>query len=279
MLPPDGADTDRVKLRRTLTVLAALLAGVAAAGCASLPGTSAEDAAAAKETLERASAAMETIESLRFSLVATGEANGEQFSMRMQGGGYVKGKHAGDMALDGTIEAPGIPAMSIELISRDGTMYVNMGSGWQSMPGTTAGLDGGNDGGAGLESSLAGFDLTQYVRDVRVERHTTFLGEPVTKIVGTIDTQALISGMFDQLGTNLSALGPAASTDALEGLGDVHAELYVSETTDYLRAAHVSLTLEQDGQTATIDLTFTLLDVNEKIPLPKAPASALAAAA
>jgi hypothetical protein len=262
-----------------VTILVTLLAAVAAAGCASLPGTSAEDAAAAKETLERANAAMETIESLRFSMVATGEANGQQFSIRMQGGGYLKGKRSGDMALEGTIEAPGIPAMKLELISRNGTMYVNMGGGWQSMPGQAAGLDGGNDEGADIESALAGFDLTRYVRDVRVERHTTFLGEPVTKIVGTIDTQALIGGMLDQLGTNLSALGPAAATEALEGLGDVHAELYVSEATDYLRAAHIALTLEQDGQTASVDLTFTLLDGNEKILLPRPPASALAATA
>ncbi len=118
---------------------------MAVAGCPSLPGTSAEDAAAAKETLEQAAAPMETIESLGFSLVATGEANGQRFSITMQGAGYLEG----------------------------------------------------------------------------------------------------------------TALGPAVSTDALDGLGDVHAELYVSEATDHLRAAHVVLTLEQDGQTANLVLTIT----------------------
>ncbi|MFN8188233.1 MAG: hypothetical protein U0R69_14280 [Gaiellales bacterium] len=259
-------------LRRRLTLLAALLAALVAAGCTSLPGTSAEDAAAAKAVLEQANAAMEDARSLRFNLVMTGEASGQQFSMKMNGGAYLKGERAGDLIVEGVVEAPGMPRTSLGLISRRGAVYMNMGNGWQALPGGL-GADATFPGQeTELEAAMADFDFTKYVKDVKVERHTTFLGEPVTKIVGKIDTQALMGGMLDQLGGQLSGFGATPSTADLAGLGDVHATLYISEQTHQLRAAHISMSVEQAGQTVTIDLDLNILGINEKIKIPKPPA-------
>lgn len=104
---------------------------------------------------------------------------------------------------------------------------------------------------------------------MEVERRTSFLGEPVAKIVGRLDTQALLDGMLDELGGELQGLGVAPTGAELSSLGDIHATLYVSETTHYLRAAHLSLALEQDGQRASIDLDLSLRDFNERIRIPK----------
>ena len=125
------------------------------------------------------------------------------------------------------------------------------------------------DATAELERQLAAFDFTQHVTDVAIDDTTTFLGEPVTKIVGVIDTAGLINALSGQFG-GLSDLGGAGlPADFTSGLGDTRIVVYISDETHYVRAAHMSFSLEQQGQTMTMDIDYSLQSVNESIEIPE----------
>ncbi|MCI0636704.1 MAG: hypothetical protein L0206_22720, partial [Actinobacteria bacterium] len=130
-------------------------------------------------------------------------------------------------------------------------------------------LPAGTEATAQLESQLAAFDLTQHVRDVSIDDTTVFLGEPVTKIVGVIDTAGLMNALSGQLGGLSDFGGAGLPTDFIDGLGDTRIVVYISDETHYVRAAHMSFSLEQQGQTMTMDIDYSLQGVNEPIEIPE----------
>jgi hypothetical protein len=254
--------------RRLVPFLAALalLAGVG--GCAGLDeGADGVEAAA---ILERATQAQESIESMSFAMTMRGEAAGEAFSMQLDGGGYIKGERKGDMVMRMSMAGAGMPAMRFQMVTLDGRAFTNMGGSWQELPG---GL--GDVGGAAqtqLQQQLKGLDLTRYVTDVDVEKGTTFLGEPVTKIVGTIAIEDLMTGLFDQLGSATGSLGGLSDpAQLLQGIDieDVRAAIYVSDVTNLVRATHMEFAIEVEGQKATFDVDLSIDSVNEPIEIPE----------
>jgi len=254
-------------IRRLVTLLAALLVLVSAAGCAAL--AEGGDAAEAASILERASKAQESIESLTFAMTMTGEAAGQSFSMQVDGGGYVTGEHEGDMVMRMSMSGAGIPAMRFQLVSLEGRAYMNSDGTWQEIPGGLSGM------GSLSEQQLQGFDISRYVSDVKVEKDTTFLGEPVTKIVGTIAIEDLMGGLFDQLGSasgSLGGLGGLSDPSALleeADVEDVRAVIYVSNVTNLVRAAHMEFAMEVDGEQATFDIDMSIDSVNEPVEIPE----------
>jgi outer membrane lipoprotein-sorting protein len=246
-------------VKRILTLIAAL-GLLAVAGCAA-----GKDGAEAQELLQKATEAQEQIESMTFSMNVVGEAAGQAFTMKMSGGGYLKGDQQGDMVVRATMTIPTMPATSFEMISREGSVYMNLDGTWQQIPGGTAQAD------QQLEQALAGFDFAKYVTDVSVEKGTTFLGEPVTKIVGTIDTQGLLGGLLDQLGAAAGGLtgGFAPPQEALDALGNIRAVLYVNDATNLVQAARMDFSVEAEGETAQFDVSYALRSVNEPVEIPE----------
>jgi hypothetical protein len=245
-------------LRRALLAIVALAIAVAGAGCATVDGQRAAD------LLEQAQAAQAELESMAFRMRVSGDVAGQTFSMTMDGGGYLLGDQAGDMVMQGVVEGAGVPATSFSAIIRDGHAYAGFGGVWTEMP-----MPVGTEATAQLESRLTAFDFTQHVRDVSIDDTTVFLGEPVTKIVGVIDTASLMNALSGQLG-GLSEIGGAGlPTDFIDGLGDTRIVVYVSDETHYVRAAHMSFSLEQQGQTMTMDIDYSLQGVNEPIEIPE----------
>lgn len=249
--------------KRIVAVLAAL-GLLAAAGCAAGP-----DGPEAQRLLQEATEAQEQIESLTFTMNMVAEAQGQSFTMKMDGGGYLKGEREGDIVMRGSMAMPDFPGMSFQVVSLDGRFYVNFDGTWQEVPGGAS-----NEQAAQLEAQLAGFDFTKYVKNVKVEKGTVFLGEPVTKIVGTIDTQGLLGGIFGQLGAATQGLGGGLGAftppeEALRALGDVRVVLYISDTTHLVKAMRMEFTVDVEGETGTFTVDYALRSVNEPVEIPK----------
>jgi hypothetical protein len=252
--------------RRLVTLLAALALLASVGGCAALDEGA--DGLEAASILDRATKAQESIESMSFAMTMKGEAAGETFSMQVDGGGYVKGEREGDMVMRASMAGAGIPAMRFQMVSLDGHGFMNLGGEWQEIPGFAA--DEATQ--AQLEQQLQGFDFARYVSDVEVEKGTTFLGEPVTKIVGTIAIEDMMGGMFDQLGSSSGGLGGLSDPSQLFSqvdMDDVRVAIYVSDVTNLVRAAHMEFAMEVEGQTATFDVDFSIDSVNEEIEIPE----------
>jgi hypothetical protein len=250
-------------VKRTLALFAAF-GLLVVAGCAA-----GKDGAEAQQLLEKATDAQEQIESMTFSMNVVGEAAGEAFTMQMSGGGYLKGEQEGDMVVRASLTAPSVPATSFEMIARDGSIFMNLGGSWQEIPGGTGQLE--TEQLEQFEQQLAGFNFAKYVTNVSVEKGTTFLGEPVTKVVGTIDTQGLLGGVFDQLGSAAGGLGGgfAAPQEALDALGDIRAVLYISDASNLVTAARMAFAVDLEGETADFEVNYALRSVNEPVEIPK----------
>jgi hypothetical protein len=256
--------------RRLLILLASLVLAAGAAGCAAVEG----DAQEALEILERAEQAQQDVESMTFGMRMRGEAAGQTFTIRVDGGGYVKGENAGDLELRMLMEGPGMPPTTMQMVALDGEVHANLDGTWQEIPGglATMGIEG--DGASGLEQQFAGLQLAEYVRDVEVESGTSFLGEPVTKIAGTIATEDLVKAVMGGLTSagGLGASGLGAELDPsqlLQGvdLDDIRAVLYISDVTSLLRAAHMEFAIQAEGQSMTFEIDMSVRSVNEPVEI------------
>jgi len=253
-------------VRRALTVLAVALAAALSAGCASLPvigDGSAGTAAEAQSILERANAAAAELESMSMQMRMHGSVAGEEFTMTMRGGSYLRGDRIGDGVYEAALEGAGLGAVSYRMVLLDGAIWADMGTGWTALPGpglTDEQLQ---------ELSASPLDVVDIVRDIRVEKNTTFLGEPVTKIAATISAQDALDAVFGQLGDDLGSLGVTAlPEDVLDGLGDIRVVIYVSDETGLVRAVHEELSLELEGQSMSMTLDLTVTGVDEEIAIP-----------
>ena len=248
-------------------VLALLVGAIAFAGAA-CSAISSGDGQRAQEILQAATAAQANVESLSFGLRVWGEAQGQSLQLKMDGGGYVKGERAGDFFMRGSMEMPGVPRTGFQLVVRNGRTFAEFAGLWQELPATQA----SSTQDAELEQRLAGFDITRYVTDVEVTNGTTFLGEPVTKIVGVIDTAALFDGFVGQLGDLSTLGGDSLTSEVSRHLGDTRAVLYVSDETHLLRAALVTIAFEDDqGQPVELHVDFAVRSVNEPVEIPTPP--------
>ena len=247
-------------IRRAL--LALLLGAVALAGAA----CSTVDGQRAQALLQQASEAQASVASMTFGIRLWGEMEGQSFTIKADGGAYVTGERAGDFVLDASAQAPSLPTTTFTVLSRDGAMWVGVDGRWQQLP-RAAVSEGQN---AELEQRFADFDLSRYVTDVSVTSGTTFFNEPVTKIVGVIDTAALFDGILGQLGGDVSQFGGGALPDDLSShLGPTRAVLYISDETHLLKAALITMTIEDQGKTIELHVDYAVRSVNEPVEIPK----------
>ena len=197
-------------MRRLLAVALVVSAAAAASGCSGV------DAQKAQTLLDQSTTAMADVESVSFAMRmwASGGPAETEFTVLMHGGGYQKGKRAGESYLTlSSSNVPGIGSMTIVL--RHNTLYVKAGGSWSRVP---APADQAS------ADPLAGFDLTRYVTDVRVEEGVMVESEPMDRITGVIDTSAALNGILGTFG----GTGASDLSDASDILGDIRAVLYLS---------------------------------------------------
>jgi hypothetical protein len=237
-------------MRRLLALVLVAAASVVASGCSGV------DAEKAQGILDQSTTAMADVKSVSFAMRmwTSGAPGGDDLTMLIKGGGYQKGKRAGDAYATLSSSDAGIGSMTV--VVRGGLMYVKAGGNWSRVPVPAD---------QAAASPLAGFDLTRYVKDVRVEEGLTVNGEQMDKITGVIDTAAAVEGLLALGGTGAPGLGEAKHL-----LGDIRAVLYVSETTHLPMRTLVDMPIDVLGQKIVFHVDLVLTGVNEPVAIPSA---------
>jgi len=236
-------------MRRLLAFVLLASAAAVASGCSGV------DAQKAQTVLDQ-STAMADVDSISFSMRmwTEGAPGGADFNVLMHGGGYEQGKRAGEAYVTMTADdVPGLGSMTV-VIRRD-VVYVKAGGRWAQVP-APAGQTGADP--------MAGFDLTRYVTDVRVEEGVIVEGEPMDRITGVIDTSVAIDGLLGTLGgTGAGGLGAASDV-----LGDIRAVLYVSEATHLPMRTLVDMPMSIAGEKIVMHMDIVITGVNKPVDIP-----------
>jgi hypothetical protein len=238
-------------MRRLTALLALLLALVgAAAGC------SGRDAEEARALLEQSNAAFAEVKSASFRMRMTFSGGPEELQLTdsvvtMTGGGYNRGKRAGDFYL--LLTTADAPAAEVSVVSRSGRVSVTLnGSPMGSFPLPPA-----------SENPIQLVDFARYVKEVTVEHDKLIDGQSMAKLSGTIDTAGLADGML----SNLSGTG-VPELDFSKALGDTHVTLYLSEATHLPMRGLADITLEVAGEKVRLELDFAYTSYNERVRFP-----------
>jgi hypothetical protein len=244
-------------LRCAALFLALALLG---AGCAGGP-----DAQRAQELLARAQAAESRVTSATYELELAVSAEGKDVTIALTGGGYLKGKRAGDQYLRGSVTGA-LGNVELEFVSLGRRAYARLGGNWQAIPRPVIPSAAGQQG----FGSAAFLELSRYVLDVRVTEDQFLAGEPSATIAGTIDTAGLVkaAARLDGFSQLVGEAAPQLS-EVAEHLGDTSAVLVISERTHLVRAAVIDLTIEQDGKELELRLIYRLRGVNKPVQMPK----------
>jgi hypothetical protein len=215
---------------------------------------SGRDAAEARQLLAQSDAAFADVRSATFTLRFSASSGSEEFSMTLAGGGYAKGKHAGDSYALVTAEDVGFD--ELVFVQRDGRITISVdGERLPSMPAPDTDL-----------SAIQALDIGQYVTDVSVEHGKLIDGEPMTKLSGVIDTASLVDeslSAFDEF----SSLTEGA-LDFSEALGDAHVVLYISDVTHLPMRGLVDIPIDAGGQKFELHMGFAYTSINEPVVFP-----------
>jgi hypothetical protein len=187
---------------------------------------------------------------LRFSVSGAPE----EFSMTMRGGGYMRGKHAGDMYATVTSENLGFPKFVI--VQRKGLLTASVDG--QRLPSMPA---------PGDESSpLDLLELGRYVKDVSVEHGKLIDGQRMTKLAGVVDTAGLVEEALAPLG-DMTAFG-GSDFDPSGVLGDMRVVLYLSDVTHLPMRGLVDIPMKAAGEEFDMHIDFAYTSVNEGVAFP-----------
>lgn len=221
-----------------------------------LAGCSTEEGMRAQELLQQAEAAQAQLRSSTFDGSVSIAAEGMDMSLDFTGATSPRGEWV-SMRTRGV---PGGGETAMQVLNRNGRVWMNTGSGWNAVGAGAAG---------GSRSTFSGDafqQLARHVRDVRVTEHQPIEGRPKTTIAGEIDTQGLL-----QAAAKLRPFAPQGSFDLSDAgleLGDIHAVLTIDEGTRLLDGAFVTFSMTVQGKTVEIELRYRLARANEPVTLP-----------
>ena len=222
-----------------------------AAAVALAPACSGPDAQEAQSLLAQSDAAFANIRSATFTARMTLIGGPQNLTLTMNGGGYAKGRHAGDFYLLATAE--NLPFKDFVVVKRSGRASMSVDGSVVSDVALPASAD----------NPLQVIDFTDYVKNVRVEHGKLIDGEPMAKVSGVIDTPGLVHGALGDLS--------GAGSDALDlssALGDTHVVLYFSEATHLPTRGLVDLALKAGDQKIDMHLDFAYTSYDETVEFP-----------
>jgi hypothetical protein len=238
---------------RSLAALA--FAAVALSGC------SGEQGERAQQLLTRAEAAQARLSSATFEARMNFSVDSQKFGLVIDGGGYMKGRRAGDGIF--TMRTEGVPGgvnFNMEAAVRRGQVSMSVNGQRFSMPAPASAKQQ-------FDWSNTMLDLARYVKKVRVREGRVVNGEHGATIAGVIDTSELLKAL-----SGLQPLARAAGRSApdlgelAENVGDIRAAVFVAERTGLIRSAVIGLTFEAEGTKAKIDFTYRLKSTNTAVP-------------
>jgi len=233
-------------MRRVLALLLLTATAALANGC------SGADAQEAQDLLSQSNVAFAQVRSATFTARLSLTGGPAELNMTMSGGGYAHGRRAGDFYVLATAE--NFPFRDLVVVSRSGRVSM-------SIDGNSAGEVPLPDG--STDNPLELVDLSQFVKDIRVEHGKVIDGASMVKVTGVIDTASLAKGA---LGDLTGAGGEAL--DLSKSLGDMRMVLYVSEATHLPMRGLVDLPMEFAGEKIAMHLDFAYTSYNERVEFP-----------
>ena len=233
-------------MRRIAFSFATIVAVLGVAGCVGPDGQKAE------ALLQQAQQAQASVVSERFVMRFDIEAQGHQFSLAMDGGAYLRGPRRGDFAF--SMSGSGVPELdrlTMTVVKHGGVAAVRANGRTQEIPIPAVRQQFG--------SPLQLLDLERYVSSVSVES-SEYDGRPADKIVGKLDTQALIGSA-------------GAATKLLDAsgvhFGDIRAVLYIPRDTHRVEIMFADFDVKAGGETAHMHLSLATRDVNKPVSIPQ----------
>ncbi|HEY3069561.1 MAG TPA: hypothetical protein VGJ34_04530 [Gaiellaceae bacterium] len=223
-----------------------------AAAATVAPACSGADAQEAQQLLAQSDAAFANVKSATFTARMTMTGGPADLTLTMTGGGYAKGKRAGDFYLLATAE--NLPFRDLVMLKRAGRVSMSINGsvvGQVPMPST------------GEDNPLQVVDISQYVKEVRVEHGKLIDGEPMTKVSGVIDTAGLVHGALRDL-TGAGGNG----IDFSGALGDTRVVLYISAATHLPMRGLVDMAMKVSEQKIQMHLDFAYTSYDEKLEFP-----------
>jgi hypothetical protein len=242
-MPVGLRGADLYVMRRAVALLCLTLVAATASGC------SGADATEAQTLLTQSDTAFAQVRSTTFTARLTMTADSQEFGMTMRGGGYVNGKHAGDYYLVAT--ADNLPFRDLAVTKQSGRISMTVDG--LPVANAPAQADGGNP--------LKVADLSQYVKDVKVEHGRVIDGQSMVKITGVIDTAGLAKGL-------LGDVASGSGLDFSDALNDTRVVVYLSEATHLPERGLIDMSIELDGQTVEMHLDFAYTSYNERVEFP-----------
>jgi hypothetical protein len=232
---------------RRVFALVLLTAAAFAVGC------SGADATEAQALLAQSNAAFAEVRSATFTARMSLTGGPQELNMTMSGGGYARGKRAGDYYVLATSDKLGFG--DLVLVSRSGRVSMSVDGhpiGEVPLPNTSA------------ANPIQLVDLSQYVKDVEVEHGKLIEGELMTKLTGVIDTAGLAKGaLADVTGAGGDGL------DLSKSLGDTRVVLYLSDATQLLMRGLIDVPIDVAGQRIVMHLDFAYTSYDQKVEFPR----------
>ncbi len=216
---------------------------------ATASGCSGADATEAQALLTQADAAFAQVKSTTFTARLTMTADSQEFGMTMRGGGCLNGKRAGDYYLVAT--AQNLPFGELAVTKKSGHVAVTMDG--SPVAGASATADDQNP--------LQIADLSQYVKDVKVEHGKIIDGQSMVKVTGVIDTAGLAKGLLGDVATG-------SGVDFSGALNDTRVVVYLSEATHLPLRGLIDMSIELAGEKVEMHLDFAYTSYNERVEFP-----------
>jgi hypothetical protein len=244
-------------MRRRLVLALSLVAAVLV-----VSACSGADAKQAQDLLAKANAAQTKVVSASYDVRVVVSAGSQRYTMLMEGGGYLKGRRAGDQYM--SMRGEGLPVpMQFEMTSVGGRATVRVNGRSQSFP--------RSPGAASSQSSnwaaVVG-DLAKYVKSVDVRGNQVVAGRRGSMVSGVIDTGGLLKAA-----AGMNVLSQASGTrpaldEMAKNLGDTRVVLFIADRTHLIRSAAITLELKGAGQKAKVELFYSLRGVNRPVAIP-----------
>jgi hypothetical protein len=250
------------------------LVALGVAGCGFSGGG---DAGKAESLLQRSSLAEKSVRSQTFTMnmiMQSGSA-GQGLTIQLSGGSYQHGARKGDTYMTMDIGTPvgaagGVPK-SLLFVQRGGTTTIQYGATRRVVPSGQASGQPTSQ----LAAGVAGIDFGSLVKDVTVRDGESLNGEVVTKIVGTLDTSALVRASFLQAAAqsrqSIAGIDPSVFSSIGDHVSGARVVLYVSDRTGLVMSALVDLTLKAGGSAGDIgfSLRYSRTSVDAPVSFPQ----------